>query len=85
MSKTPRAKDRAEPDPAGGDDAVGNRVIGAGVDLHPGIGELPAMRRNLRADPPAQAKAAGRVEQAVAAVIAKARRQARQSGKSAYP
>ena len=52
-----------------------DRLVGAGVDLRPGIGEAAAVERDLRADPPAEAEAAGRVEQIVDAVIAEARRE----------
>ena len=74
MSKTAGAEDRPEPDAPGDDDAVRHRMIGARVDLGAGIGEAAAVRGDFGAEPPAEAEPAGRVEQAVAAVIAEAHR-----------
>ena len=42
------ADDRAEPDAAGDDDLIGNRTIGARVELGARIGELAAVRRRSR-------------------------------------
>src|SRR6185369_8406834 len=67
------AKDRAEAHPPGGDDPVRQRPIGARIELDSGIGAPPAVERNFRADPAAQAESARRVEQAVASIISEAK------------
>ena len=68
------AKDRAEANAPRGDNAVRQRMIGAGVDLGARIGEGAAVETDFRADPAAETEAPGRVEQVVAAVIAQGRR-----------
>src|SRR6185295_5839681 len=71
------AENRTEPHPASGDHAIGEGMVGARIELDPAVGKLAAMGGDFRADPAAQAKPAGRIEQAVAAVIAKAGGQSR--------
>ena len=79
------ADDRADADAAGGDHAVRHRMIGARIDLHAAIGEAAALRGDFRADAAAETEARGRVEQIVAAVVAKAERKRRRSGRFGFP
>src|SRR5262249_37107539 len=56
------------------DHSVGDRMIGARIDLRARIDEFTAMSRDLRAQSPAQPEPARRIQQVVAAVKTKAQR-----------
>src|SRR5206468_4741508 len=63
------AEDCPQPDAARDHDIVADRVVSAGVDLGAAVAESPAVEGQFGTEAAAQAKAAGGVEQAVAAVI----------------
>src|SRR6185503_15706757 len=65
-----RAEDCPEPNPSGGNDAIRDGMVGAGVDLRPAVAEVAAVEGDFRAETAAQAESARRVQQAVAAVKA---------------
>ena len=67
-------RDGAQPQSPGKHHGVGDPAIGAGIDLHAGIGEAAALERQFGTDPPEQAETFRRVEQIVSRVIAEAGR-----------
>src|SRR4029079_4949742 len=70
-----RGEDCPEPKPDGGNAAMRDGMVGAGVDLRPAVTEVAAVEGDFRAETTAQAETARRVQQAVAAVKAERPRQ----------
>src|SRR5438132_3974822 len=71
------SEDCPKPNPPRGNDAIRDGVVGAGVDLGSPVAEMAAVEGDFRAQPAAETEAAGRIEQAVAVVIAEAERHRR--------